>query len=396
MSTAPKLEKLTTVPGSDLRQLEIQHNAAVTDLQNAAFAGSLDALWAWQTAAANSGQTLGRGSTDTAIASGAFKFAINGVPEAKAAVTTGTAIGAQTVPASLWASYALDIATGGTITVTAAALNTTGYATEALAIAAVPYPVTAKARMGYITVLASASTWVAATDALAGGSSGNPATTTNYYPFDGVFAAKGTALNGNGVVSLAGAGVKGGVTAKGTGWAWSGGRNGIIIPTVMSRASTDTRVATTAFTYNANGVNNLAKAAVAAGTAFGALGSVPAGKWGILIVLINSLGTVSYMSGPSNYTTGYTTEGEAIGDLANVFPSSGLAFVGYLTVKTASGQPFVVQTDALAGGSSGNPASATNYYPVNGVVNAEGFLQAGFSAQAIANREGKILTSANY
>ncbi len=57
----------------------------------------------------------------------------------------------------------------------------TGYVSEDLAIAAAPVKTADKARIGYITVLASASTWVAGTDAFAGGTGGNPATTTNYY-----------------------------------------------------------------------------------------------------------------------------------------------------------------------------------------------------------------------
>lgn len=387
-SGAPiKLEKLTTHPGSDLRQLEIQHNNVINDLQSASFAGSLDTVWAWQTAAANSGQALGRGSTDTAIANGAFKFAVNGIAEAKAAVTTGTAIGAQTVPASLWASYALDIAAGGGITVSPAALNTTGYATEALAIAAVPSRVTAKARMGYITVLASASTWIAATDALAGGSTGNPATTTNYYPFDGIFCATGLALGPNGIVTA---------SPSSTGVAWSGGRSGVVIPTVLAIGSTDTRVGSTAFTYNARGICNIAKGAVAAGTAFGALGTIPASKWGLIVLLINSVGTVTYMSAPANYTTGYGSEDQAKGDLGNIFPAANLCVFGYITIK-ASASTFIVQTDALAGGASGNPAAATNYYPTTGIaLPTSGVGTAGFTAASIAARSGVVVTSANY
>ena len=69
-----------------------------------------------------------------------------------------------------------------------AANYTTGYSTEALAIAAAPAKTASKARIGYLTILASSSGFVFATDSLAGGASGNPATTTNYYniasPFD--------------------------------------------------------------------------------------------------------------------------------------------------------------------------------------------------------------------
>lgn len=379
-----KLEIITTMPGSDQRQMEIQHNNVVTDAQSVAMAFSGDHVFSYQTAAANSGQGLGRGSTDTAIASGGLTFSTGGLQEKKAAVTTGTAIGAQTVPASLWASYALDIAAGGTITVTPAALNTTGYATEALAIAAVPSRVTAKARMGHITVLASASTWIAATDALAGGATGNPATTTNYYPTDGYFASTGTATSAQ-VYNADGL-----TTANGR--CWSGGRNGVRIATVLSRGSTDTNLATTAFTFNANGVNNIAKAAVAAGTALGALGTIPADKWGVIVAYISALGTITFLSGPDNYGNGYGQEAQAIGSLANIIPTAGLAQIGYFTVKTMAATAWIAGTDALAGGTTGNEASFTNYYPTPAAPSGA----TGQTAAQICNSRGVALTSTNY
>ena len=107
----------------------------------------------------------------------------NAVPISKAAVAAGTAIGAQTVTADKWALYLLSVNSAGAITVTPAAGNVAGYATEALAIAALPARPALTASMGYITVLTAAGlAWIAGTDALAGGAGGNPATTTNYYP----------------------------------------------------------------------------------------------------------------------------------------------------------------------------------------------------------------------
>jgi hypothetical protein len=130
---------------------------------------------------------LAIGSTDDQIASAAFTFNIAGVPETKAAVAAGTAPGAQTVTADMWALYILSIAAGGTITVTPAAANVAGYATEALAIAAIPSTPANQALMGYVTVQTAAGlAWIAATDAFAGGAAGNPALTTNYYDDAGV------------------------------------------------------------------------------------------------------------------------------------------------------------------------------------------------------------------
>lgn len=117
-------------------------------------------------------------------------FTVAPVATTKAAVAAGTAIGAQTVPADQWALYRLSINAAGTITVTPAAANaTSGYANEAAAIAAIPALPAGGTDMGHITVKTmTATAWIAATDALAGGTSGNEASTTNYYPASTVTA----------------------------------------------------------------------------------------------------------------------------------------------------------------------------------------------------------------
>lgn len=386
MPGTKRLEKITTAPGSDLRRVEIEQNSGVKDMASlmSALAGG-DQLLAWYGVGANSGANrMARGSTDTNVGTAALTATVGGVPFLKAASAAGTAFGALgTIPASKWGIIALDVVAAGTVTFRSGAANyTTGYDTEAAAIAALPARLTVKAHMGYVTILASASTWVTGTDALAGGSSGNPATTTNYYPVAGVCGATGLAYGPNSVVTA---------YVSPTGSAWTGGYNGVQIATVMSIGSTDTRFATTAFTYNANGLNNVPKAAVAAGTAFGALGTIPADQWGIIVGLIDGAGTITYLSGPSNYTSGYKDEAAAIGDLNKIFPSAGLCMFGYVTIKTESGSAFIVGTDALAGGASGNPASATNYYPTPGITLGEGESQS-----LIANREGVVLSSTQY
>lgn len=127
---------------------------------------------------------LEMGSTDRQIASDEFNFQINGRDYNRAAVAAGTAIGAQTVPSDQWAIYRLSIDAAGTIAIAAGAANaTTGYDTEAEAIEALPATPANQADMGYVTVkTATGVAWVAATDALEGGASGNPASVTNYYP----------------------------------------------------------------------------------------------------------------------------------------------------------------------------------------------------------------------
>ena len=386
MPARPKLENITTKAGSDQRQGQIQFNKNVLDMMGAAYALSRSTVIAYAGVTANSLVPLGRGSTDTSIASGAFRFIITGqaASEAKAAVTVGTAPGTGTVAASLWGVYAFDIATGGTITVTAGAGNATGYATEAAAIAACPARVTAKARMGYLTLLATASGWTGQTDAFAGGSSGNPATTTNYYPVVGIFGPTGTPAN-CGLVT--GSVYPGGL--------WTGGANGVQIPTVFSAGSNDYALATTAFTFNAGGGCDIAKAAVTAGTAIGALGTIPIGKWGLIAVFINGAGTLTFASAPGNYIGTYNAEAQAMANLPSIVPAANLCFVGYVTVQAGS-TAWVAGTDSFAGGGT-SPAAATNYYPTVGMFPAtSGPDFTGFTAAQIASTRGVVLGVANY
>lgn len=383
-----KTEFITTANGSDLRQLEIQHNNVVNDGQIIGLANSTDSVWSWQSAAANSAQALGRGSTDTAVATGKLTAAFGGIPETKAAVTTGTAPTAQTVPADTWAIYAMDMVTGGTLSVAPGAANaTTGYATEALAIAALPARITAKARLGYYTVkTATGLAWIGATDGLAGGSSGNVASQTNYYPYDGLYAPTGVAYGPNGIVTAS--------TAN-AGRAWTGGRNGVIVATVLAIGSTDTRISSTAFLYSSNGVTNINKAANTTGSAMGALGTIPANMWGVIALYINALGTQTFAMSPGSSTTGFTTEAAAIGDLSKLFPtftaSAQVTLMGYTTVKAQSANAWICGTDAMAGGSTGNEAAGTNYYPTAGIT-----LLQGESASLIASAKGTVLSSAQY
>lgn len=126
--------------------------------------------------------TLSRGSTDLAVATTQFEFSVDGVTEAKAAVTAGTALAVGTIPQDKWGLYLFSIAAGGTITSTAAAANfTTGYASEAAAIAALPATPAGEVSMGYATVLTGVgATFVGGTDALQGGTGGTPSSDTNY------------------------------------------------------------------------------------------------------------------------------------------------------------------------------------------------------------------------
>ena len=172
---------LAARPGSHVYQLTITVNQLIACLQRvlAALSG---------TAVPMTTSTLSIGTTVT-IAASASVIYVSGV-FASVAALTAQALGALgTIPQNKWGLITMErIANGTTTFVSAAANYTTGYATEALAIAAMPAQSANKAVVGYFTVQAAnvAAGWIAGTDALAGGTGGtNPAQTTNYYSVPG-------------------------------------------------------------------------------------------------------------------------------------------------------------------------------------------------------------------
>ena len=87
----------------------------------------------------------------------------------------------NTIKALKWGLFTIERVAAGTTTFVGAAGNATGYATEALAIAAKPVQTSGKVRTGYVTLVAGATDWVGGTDGLTGGSGGTIATTTHFY-----------------------------------------------------------------------------------------------------------------------------------------------------------------------------------------------------------------------
>lgn len=126
---------------------------------------------------------LSRGSVATAVASTAFTYILARTSYVKAAVTTGTALAAGTIPTNKWGIYRFSVNAAGTIASTAGAANfTTGYDNEAAALAALPATPASQASMGHVSILtAVGSPFVGGTDALEGGAGGNPSSDTNYY-----------------------------------------------------------------------------------------------------------------------------------------------------------------------------------------------------------------------
>jgi len=172
-------KNLTTLPQSDLYQLTVTVNNLLAALQRCLVfmgAGSV----AMTTATPSIGTTV-------TLAVSASVVAINGVIGAALTAETAKAFGSLgTIPTATWGLIVIErIANSTTSFVSAAANYSTGYATEALAIAAMPAQSASKAVVGYLTILAASPGWVAGTDALAGGTGGTPATTTNYYSTPG-------------------------------------------------------------------------------------------------------------------------------------------------------------------------------------------------------------------
>jgi hypothetical protein len=111
--------------------------------------------------------------------------------------------------------------------------------------------------------------------------------------------------------------------------------------------------------YTASGVSCYKAAANTAFTATShdvATGS----KWGIYLVSIVAAGTITITCGAANEATGYNTEALAIAAMPSTPALS--AVMGYITVQSTAGAIWNATTDALAGGTGGTPAAATNYY----------------------------------
>lgn len=165
------------------------------------------------------------------------------------------------------------------------------------------------------------------------------------------------------------------------------GANAVIQPVTISRGTTVT-YSLTAGQVMIGGVP-VAAFAAQANQAFGALGTVPADKFALVAFDVVGNGTVTLVSAAANYTTGYATEAAAIAAMPAV--TSANARIGYLTLKTAAGQSFIFATDSLAGGATGNPASATTYYSTAGLYDTTAW-----TAKQIATRSGTVLSESNY
>lgn len=120
------------------------------------------------------------GTTKDQVANIAFNFGIAGVGYSKAATEAGTAPTATTIPQNKWGLFGFEIGADGTIDKKDAAGNAAGYASEALAIAALPAASAGHVMFMYVTVMSTdAGGFVGATTEF-----DDAAVTVNFYNVD--------------------------------------------------------------------------------------------------------------------------------------------------------------------------------------------------------------------
>jgi hypothetical protein len=114
-------------------------------------------------------------SSKAAVLNAAFKYSIQGDSYSKSSVET--ALSGDNIPQSKYGAWSLKIDENGTITVTEADDNATGYLTAALAIQGLPDDDSDSALMGYVTAVNTAGVFIPGTTLLDAG--GVTATYTN-------------------------------------------------------------------------------------------------------------------------------------------------------------------------------------------------------------------------
>ena len=124
---------------------------------------------------------VAHGGTDVQVWTAPFIYKDKGTHAVVSVPTSFSTPTLSILTNGYWAAFRLYVATGAGTTITVAGYS--NVATEALAIAGLPAVPANALDLGYFTVQAQATHgWIGGTDALAGGTSGNPAQATNYYP----------------------------------------------------------------------------------------------------------------------------------------------------------------------------------------------------------------------
>lgn len=174
-----KTELPVGTPRSANHETTAQHNAAVVDLDALAALVNQLRVRALYNVFGNPGfQRVSNFDVNNATA---FFYTNGGTLKTFGATTTFDTGTTATIASAKWGAALLSINSSGSSVVTWFTNTGAGYASEALAIAAMTAASATDTVVGYITVLAAGSTWTAGTDALQSGTGGTPATTTNYY-----------------------------------------------------------------------------------------------------------------------------------------------------------------------------------------------------------------------
>lgn len=160
--------------------------------------------------------------------------------------------------------------------------------------------------------------------------------------------------------------------------------DGPMTNTTLSNGTTVT-LACTASVIEINGVNASVSAETA--KAFGALGTIPQNKFGVIGVERIANGTTSFTSGTDNYSTGYATAALAIAALPA--QSSDKALVAYIIISSTHANGWVTGTDGMLSQTGGNPATTTDFYTVAGAADTTNFT----AALQIANPSGTVVTT---
>lgn len=241
---------------------------------------------------------------------------------------TGTT---ATIAAGKWNAANLNVDTSGNPVLTwANAAGGASYADEATALAALPSIPGGERALGTVTIQAGASLWTPGTDALAGGTGGTPAAATNFH-VPGPFA---THLNFD--------------------------------------------VRTSIDLMYSNGVNDIYPfLTLNAGAVFdtGTTATITAGKWNAALLNVDKAGNpvIIWAHGAG---AAYDTEADALAAL----PACPLTQTPCMRMTVQAGAlTWTPGTDALADGTGGTPAAATNYYGVFSPYMSEHFATAVFT-----------------
>lgn len=123
---------------------------------------------------------------------------------------------------------------------------------------------------------------------------------------------------------------------------------------------------THAIGYTSNGISATVAASTACDT--GTSKTIAADQWAAMLIVGDQAGALT-----GTWTADAASEAAAITLVKAVSFNANQRPLGYITVQTASSNTWTAGTDALQGGTGGNPSADTNYYDYRGVKLRVGF-----------------------